>query len=332
VTTATKKKIQRRRQLVRKLITKKVRSVKMEKRSRSVVERITWKLPFASPQAVVRELAAKHNITVGATTVRRDCRALGIKARVRPKRPWHSTEDQAQRFRFSKRMMRVSKEKLATLHFSDEKWFDSDDHGNRFQWCSAGEHPVPRGSSQFPKKVHVWCCIGVGFRKIVFHSRPEDEPGAVKYGPGRPRKGEKRPPKDKRAKKELVNSSVYIQKCLRPVVAQRRKNAKQRAIWLQQDGASCHTSAETTAWLKRRGVEALNGWPARSPDLNPVENLWAIVSAKVAKRGPMAEQELRKFVKEEWENIPQATIDKLVLSFRGRVQKCVAAEGGHIVL
>jgi len=46
-------------------------------------------------------------------------------------------------------------------------------------------------------------------------------------------------------------------------------------------------------------------WPANSPDLNPIENLWNIVKRNVEKRMPQNQKYLTGFMKEEWDAIPK---------------------------
>ena len=66
-----------------------------------------------------------------------------------------------------------------------------------------------------------------------------------------------------------------------------------------QDGAPYHQSNVATEFLKKNKISGLE-WPGKSPDLNPIENLWTVMKDEVAYKQPSSAENLRQAFKEVW--------------------------------
>jgi transposase len=113
-------------------------------------------------------------------------------------------------------------------------------------------------------------------------------------------------------------------------------------VVFQQDNASPHTAKRIQCWLKNAGQEhgfILMRWPANSPDLNPIENLWAWLKLELCqcysdtKYLPGGTDAVRAVLKDWlmkiWWEIGEEVLNKLIFSMPHRVQQVIEANGWY---
>jgi len=95
------------------------------------------------------------------------------------------------------------------------------------------------------------------------------------------------------------------------------------------DGAPCHRSKIVKKFLGENRVKTLD-WPGNSPDLNPIENLWAKMKDLVAEKQPSSGKALINTIKEVWvKEISTDYCSSLIASMPRRLQAVIKAHGGH---
>ncbi len=184
--------------------------------------------------------------------------------------------------------------------FSDESKFciSFGNQGPRV-WRKSGEAQNPcclKSSVKFPQSVMIWAAVSsAGVAPLCFL-------------------------------KSTVNAAIYQEILEHFMLPSADKLYGDADFIFQQDLAPAHTAKGTKSWFNDHGVTVLD-WPANSPDLNPIENLWGIVKRKMRDTRPNNADELKATVKETWASIPPQQCHKLITSMPRRIEAVIKAKG-----
>ena len=217
---------------------------------------------FTSP-ANCRRVLDFNDPGVSRQTIDRRMNEAGLHGRVARHKFPYTASQQAARVAFATKHKEWTAEQWERVLFSDEKNF----YGKGFcgrAWVRRPvgealnpEYCVTKKAHDHPIKVNVWGCFsaaGPGYVHIF-----EENLDSALY-------------------RSILDDHLLD-------VAKRDFPNVGRAItpWhFLQDNAPMHKSGVVTEWLHRNGVSTLE-FPAYSPDLNPIENLRALMQREVSK-------------------------------------------------
>ena len=274
---------------------------KICKRTSLVLEEIISGNPRQTLSEITNVLARQTNLTVSKETVRKNLKENGVCAHKAINKPLLNQKNRKRRLEIAKNYLFKEDSFWSNVIFSDEatvKLFPQ--HKNAIIYRKKGEELLEKNIIRTKKfgggKVMFWGCMSA---KGVGHLIPI---------------------------KGNINSATYIRILSNNLIRSAKKMELDSFVF-QQDGAPCHRAKNTEEWFERKGIELLE-WPAQSPDLNPIENLWSIIKKKLQKYTFNSLDELTEKTIEIWEKITPEMCENLVNSMPKRAQAVYEAKGG----
>ena len=95
----------------------------------------------------------------------------------------------------------------------------------------------------------------------------------------------------------------------------------------QQDNFPNTLLRRKKTWFQAQNLTALE-WPSYCSDLNPIENVWALMKQSINKSWERNIEALMQEAQAYWYTLTHKHIQSLVESMPRRSQACIAAEGG----
>lgn len=249
-------------------------------------------------------LGQKTRIFASRRTLNRDMRALDYLPRVRPKTTVFAADVQ-RRLAFCR--ANRNEEGADNNIFSDETLRTTNDGTDRVEWTHKSERPSARMNARYPAaRVHIWGAIGINFRHLVIfpNSAKNDDNENCTF---------------------RLNHESYKRLCLQGTLMN-HLTANPNLVF-QQDGASCHRAKGVLQYLANKKVKLMNNWPAHSPDLSPIETVWAYLRPRISKHCPKTRDQLTRAIQTEWDAMPVDYVNKLVRSFPKRCESVIQKGG-----
>ncbi|KRH94547.1 transposase [Pseudoloma neurophilia] len=269
-------------------------------RNTKVLERISEDNPRLLSGEISKQFSKETGLVVSRTTIRSYLKDCGLKCRTARKKPKLTQRHILLRFKLSKIFITYADEFWSTVIFTDEFTVQfAPTKKNTLIYRRNGEAFEEKNIVKTTKygagKVMFWAAISANGVGIIV-----------------PIEGN-------------MNAGVYVNILSNNLELAARKMQMSSYI-LMHDCASCHTSKFVEDWLKTKNISVLN-WAPQSPDLNPIENLFAIMKSEAEKFSFKNRSEVITKVIEILNNIQKDLCGKLVNSMPDRVKCMYAAKG-----
>jgi len=256
---------------------------------------------FCSP----RSLKRKYQFEPSPRTIDRRLRDANLFGRVARHKYQLTDEDKRARLSFAEGYAHMTKEDWMKIMFADEKKFKGEGFMGQI-WVRRPKGEADNPAYQVPKlphpvKLNVWGCFcgrGLGYCYIFNENM------------------------DGKLLKKILGTHLKES-------AELHFDQDPPELWrLLQDNDPKHKSVLVKTWLHNNGITLLD-FPAYSPDLNPIENLWNDLARRVEARPAATMEELQDVIAEEWERTSPASLRKLARSMPRRCKAVIKARGDH---
>ena len=97
---------------------------------------------------------------------------------------------------------------------------------------------------------------------------------------------------------------------------------------LQEDNSNIHKSKLYVSYKEEPAIRCIY-WLSCSPDLNPMENSWAVLKKRILKRAPKTIEEVKNYVDIEWGTFDPELIGNTKY-MRKRCDLVMTAQGKNI--